>query len=189
MTTKSGNKSPGSSTQVIEESPTLFIRSADVNAPPKSLSISSSKQAGALETWEDEADASDAPALSPVGATPPLSPAQPGPPPPTPLSPSCRLSRGTDWSNFPQVSTSKDKPSAISNQTEGSSKRPEKSSAAAGRMIAGALGVRGPKMTEEQKKYESAVREKEKKRIEKEKEEGRRREKEKEEAKKAVWDD
>ena len=60
---------------------------------------------------------------------------------------------------------------------------------AAGRMIAGALGVRGPQMTEEQKKYESAVREKEKKRIENEKEEARRKEKEKEDAKRAVWDD
>ena len=189
MTTKSESGSAVSATQAIGESPTLANLSADINAPLKSLSISSSKQAKAPETWEDEADASDAPASSPVGATPPLSPAQPGPPPPTPLSPSHRLSRGTDWSNFPQASISKDKPSSTSNQTEGSGKRPEKSSAAAGRMIAGALGVRGPKMTEEQKKYESAVREKEKKRIENEKEEGRRREKEKEEAKKAVWDD
>ena len=84
---------------------------------------------------------------------------------------------------------SKGKPPPTSSQTEGSGKRPEKSSVAAGRMIAGALGVRGPKMTEEQKKFESVVREKEKRRIENEKEEARRREKEKEEAKKAVWDD
>ena len=68
-------------------------------------------------------------------------------------------------------------------------KRPEKSSATASRMIAGALGVKGPKMTEEQRKYEKAVREKERKRMETEKEEGMRREREAAEAKKAVWDD
>ena len=68
-------------------------------------------------------------------------------------------------------------------------KRPEKSNATASRMIAGALGVKGPKMTEEQKTYERVVKEKEKRRIENEKEEGRRRENEVSEAKRAVWDD
>ena len=68
-------------------------------------------------------------------------------------------------------------------------KRPEKSSTTANRMIAGALGVKGPKMTEEQRKYERAVREKERKRIENEREEVRRKEREANEAKKAVWDD
>ena len=68
-------------------------------------------------------------------------------------------------------------------------KRPEKSNATAGRMIAGALGLKGPKMTEEQKKYEKAVREKERRRIENEREEGRRREDEANKAKRAVWDD
>ena len=56
-------------------------------------------------------------------------------------------------------------------------------------MIAGALGVKGQKMGEEQKRYERAVREKERKRIEGEKEEGRRREREREEAKRSIWDD
>ena len=68
-------------------------------------------------------------------------------------------------------------------------KRPEKSSATAGRMIAGALGVKGPKMTEEQRQYERVVREKERKRIEGETEDAKRREREKEDARKAVWDD
>lgn len=56
-------------------------------------------------------------------------------------------------------------------------------------MIAGALGWKGPKITEEQRQYERVVREKERKRIEGEREEARKREREKEEAKKAVWDD
>ena len=67
-------------------------------------------------------------------------------------------------------------------------KRPEKSSATAGRIIAGALGVKGPSMTEDQRRYEKAMREKERKRIEREREEERRSEKEKEEARRSVWD-
>ncbi len=68
-------------------------------------------------------------------------------------------------------------------------KRPEKSNAAAGRMIAGALGVKAPKKTEEGKAYERAVRENERVRREKLKEEGRTEEREREEARKKVWDE
>ena len=56
-------------------------------------------------------------------------------------------------------------------------------------MIAGALGVKGQKMGEEQRRYERAVREKERKRLDGEKEEEGRREREKEEARRAVWND
>lgn len=63
--------------------------------------------------------------------------------------------------------------------------RPEKSTAVAGRMIAGALGMRAPVKSEEAKKYEKAVREK----VEKEREERRKDEAEREKAKRAVWDD
>ena len=59
----------------------------------------------------------------------------------------------------------------------------------AGRMIAGALGVKTPKPTEEGKAYERAVREKERKRRERAKEEVGRQEKEIEEARRAVWDE
>lgn len=64
-------------------------------------------------------------------------------------------------------------------------KRPEKSAAAASRLIAGALGVRVPKMTQEQREYEKVVREKERRRREEEKE------KAKEEERKiaAIWED
>ena len=67
-------------------------------------------------------------------------------------------------------------------------KRPEKSTATANRIIAGALGQKVPKMTEEGRAYERAVREKEKKRIVREKEERVRVEREVEEAKRSVWD-
>lgn len=64
-------------------------------------------------------------------------------------------------------------------------RRPEKSAAAASRMIAGALGVRPPKMSAEQREYERVVRERERKRREGEKERVR----EEERRRAAVWED
>lgn len=67
--------------------------------------------------------------------------------------------------------------------------RPEKQVAVAGRMIAGALGVKAAPKSEEARAYERAVREKERKRLAKEKE-GKRAEVEAaERAKRQVWDD
>jgi hypothetical protein len=68
---------------------------------------------------------------------------------------------------------------------DGEKARPEKSTAAAARMIAAGLGVRPPKKTEEMKRYERAIREKEGKRQDQAKEE----KKEAEEAKRAIWED
>lgn len=67
--------------------------------------------------------------------------------------------------------------------------RPEKTDAVAKRMIAGALGVRAPKKTEEQRAYERAVKEKEIKRMTEEKEAAARAQEDAEKAKAAVWDD
>lgn len=55
-------------------------------------------------------------------------------------------------------------------------------------MIAGALGVKPPKKSEENKAYERAVREKERKRRDMAKEEARKAEREKEEARRAIWE-
>ena len=66
--------------------------------------------------------------------------------------------------------------------------RPEKQTAVASRMIAGALGIRAPKRTEEQRAYDSAMKEKEIKRRNREKEEEAKARQEEERAKAAVWD-
>jgi hypothetical protein len=57
------------------------------------------------------------------------------------------------------------------------------------RLIAGALGVRAPKMTEEQRAYDRAVKEKEIKRRIVEKEEAAKAQEEAEKAKAAAWND
>lgn len=59
----------------------------------------------------------------------------------------------------------------------------------AGRLIAGALGVRVPKKTEEQKAYDRATKEKEVKRRNKEHEARAREKRDTERAKAAVWDE
>lgn len=55
-------------------------------------------------------------------------------------------------------------------------------------MIAGALGVKVPAKSEDGMAYERAVREKERRRVEKGREERRREEEEKERARREVWE-
>jgi hypothetical protein len=78
---------------------------------------------------------------------------------------------------------------AIRNRGEEERRRPEKSTAVAGRLIAGALGVKAPKKTEEQRAYDRAVKEQEIKRKSREKMAKEREMEEAERAKHAVWND
>lgn len=68
-------------------------------------------------------------------------------------------------------------------------RRPEKQTAVAGRLIAGALGIRAPKRTEEQRAYDRAVKEQEIKRRNEEMEKAAKAREEEERAKAAIWDD
>jgi hypothetical protein len=56
-------------------------------------------------------------------------------------------------------------------------------------MIAGALGVKAPKRSDEAKAYEKAVREKESKRIAREREERKEEEERRQQARRQVWED
>ena len=67
--------------------------------------------------------------------------------------------------------------------------RPEKTDAVAKRMIAGALGVRAPKKTDEQRAYDRAVKEKEMRRRNAEKEAKAKVEEEAKRARESVWGD
>lgn len=66
--------------------------------------------------------------------------------------------------------------------------RPEKQTAVASRMIAGALGIRALKRTEEQRAYDRAMKEKEIKRRNRLKEEEERAKQEEERLKAAIWE-
>lgn len=102
-------------------------------------------------------------------------------PPPTPASPS------QGQRSFSPL----DSPAGylIASDPSSPAARPEKTDAVARRMIAAGLGLRAPKQTEEQKAYDKAVREKERKRREEEKAAQKRREEEAAAAKAAIWED
>ncbi|KAG9595245.1 hypothetical protein KCU77_g13493, partial [Aureobasidium melanogenum] len=70
-----------------------------------------------------------------------------------------------------------------------SERRPEKTNAVAHRLIAGALGVKVPRRTEEQRAYDKAMREQEKRKRDKEREAKKKAEEDAAKAKAAIWDD
>lgn len=86
------------------------------------------------------------------------------------------------------TTTNTTSPTASGRDRDGARARPEKQTAVASRLIAGALGIRAPKRTEEQRAYDRAVKEKEIKRRNREKEEEAKARQEDEHAKAAVWD-
>lgn len=83
-------------------------------------------------------------------------------------------------------STAKEAPG--NRASPGGALRPEKTTAVASRLIAGALGVKAPPRTEEQRAYDRAAKEKETRRRQKEKEDKKLEEKRIEQAKRDVWD-
>ncbi|KAH7089204.1 hypothetical protein FB567DRAFT_327243 [Paraphoma chrysanthemicola] len=149
------------------------------------------------DSWDEESSGSDteteiepskASASSPRDSLEPISTISsndlsPHPPPPTPASPT-----PFDFpDNVPYGATRSRGDSGVGRA--GSDKRPEKTTAVAGRLIAGALGVRAPKRTDEEREYDRVMREKERKRRTEEKEREKREKEEAEARKKAVWDD
>ncbi|KAM0794587.1 hypothetical protein BDR22DRAFT_680564 [Usnea florida] len=164
-------------------------RTAGLESSLKKLTILSSAKDKSTnvvaDTWEEAASPTSTDPSQPSTPTD----ATPGPPPPTPISTTYSHSRkeSTDWSTFASADTSNSSSGTL-RSPRGSEKRQEKSTAAAGRLIAGALGVKPPTKTEEGKAYERAVREKERKRREMVKEEARKAEREKEEARRAIWE-
>lgn len=100
----------------------------------------------------------------------------PSPPPPTPSSP-----EGAIWPSTLG-------PTSPRNSAE-PGKRPEKTDAVARRMIAAGLGLKAPKLTDEQRAFQKSVREQEKKKKDQERAEEQKRREDAERAKAAAWDD
>ncbi|WQF80153.1 hypothetical protein CDEST_05167 [Colletotrichum destructivum] len=108
-------------------------------------------------------------------------------PPPTPISPSYNTA---DRSFSPYGAADSSSALGAPPPADGDRiRRPEKTDAVARRMIASALGVKVPRMTEEQRAYDRAVKEKERKRRDEEKAAEKRRLEEAEKAKAAIWED
>ncbi|EIT74670.1 hypothetical protein F9C07_1746792 [Aspergillus flavus] len=199
MARKPGPESKEATTTELQSS--LRELSLSNNSPVKDIARPAVKTATAkaatakkkapvvADSWEDEADESEPDINSPGCASSSLSPSvttAEGPldPPPTPISPQTSQT----WSSVPVYPDVGSASSRTSN-SRSPSRRPEKQTAVAGRMIAGALGLRAPKRTEEQRAYDRAVKEKEIKRRNQEREAAAKAKEEEERAKASVWDD
>ncbi|KAF2688185.1 hypothetical protein K458DRAFT_428928 [Lentithecium fluviatile CBS 122367] len=127
--------------------------------------------------------------LSPISISRVSTADPPNPPPPTPASPT--LFEFPDNVPYaPAVGAVGSGPTAgVRGSGAGTEKRPEKTTAVAGRLIAGALGVRAPKRTEEEREYDRVVREKERRRRDEERAREAREREEAEERKRRVWED
>ena len=174
----------------------------------------SSKSKSVAESWEDDSDSP--PYASPSGGPSLLQPRDiphskaqhaessshkrspsdlPCAPPPTPISPgfSHNPTRGLQpytslADRFGGLDEDDDSSSRASSRPSSSSARPEKTNATASRMIANGLGVRNPKRTEDENRYDKAARENERKRVENERRQKREFQQKKEQAQKDVWD-
>ncbi|MCJ1354503.1 MAG: hypothetical protein MMC33_004492 [Icmadophila ericetorum] len=156
------------------------------------------------DSWEDQADDLSSGSDTESESTHPYSKDMPSAPPPTPSSPFMTKGR-RGWGEFenpyspfsPSESASSSSPASLlspgspgfgASGRAGAEIRPEKTTAVAGRLIAGALGVRVPKKTEEMKEYEKAIREKEARRREKEREGKRKEEDAARKAREDIWE-
>ncbi|KAL2134778.1 hypothetical protein VTI74DRAFT_10852 [Chaetomium olivicolor] len=177
----------------------LSLKTTELQATPASRSKPTKKSSSPVaDSWEDEADDVDNDE-SPSAETPVAAKTNTGTsaPPPTPMSPVANTKRpfspsalsGPGFTIPPFDGTSDYPDSPQSSSGGGPSKRPEKTDAVARRMIASALGMKAPRLTEEQRAYDKAMREKERKRREEEKEKERKREEEIAKARQAIWDD
>ncbi|KAH0555643.1 hypothetical protein GP486_006414 [Trichoglossum hirsutum] len=161
----------------------------DKHRKSKTGSSTSEKDAAVVESWEDELSAgedTETDTLSSTAKTDGL----PDAPPPTPASPTSSYAWGEEFINPYSVGG----PEGTRNADGGKSPRrpefrPEKTDAMARRMIAGALGVRAPRKTEEGMEYEKAVKERERKKRDQEREARKRAEEDTQRAKAAVWGD
>jgi len=152
-----------------------------INPQPSKSSSSFRKKQSVADSWDDESDSgSDTSTDTGRPLSPQTSANYPSAPPPTPISPSHHESFISPYGYGSEGGREERRERTV---------RPEKTDAVAKRMIAGALGVKAPKKTEEQRAYDRAIKEKEMKRRNKEKEDEARKKEEAEKAKAAVWED
>lgn len=132
------------------------------------------------DSWEDEAASSSSDTETDDILPSKKSPV-PNAPPPTPASPNSAF---PSWDSGDQIQFS----TRMHDRDTDDRRRPEKSTAVAGRLIAAGLGMKAPKKTEEQKAYDRAARENEIKRKNKEKEAEEKEREENEKARATIWE-
>ncbi|KAI9677076.1 MAG: hypothetical protein M1817_006915 [Caeruleum heppii] len=149
----------------------------------------SSTKKSIADSWDDEISSDEEPEIHRPQSN---SGALPGPPPPTPvspLSPQSQRQRDVARNTFTSFPIDDHVRGRSGSPPGGARARPEKTDAVAKRLIAGALGVRAPKKTEEQKEYEKAVRDKEMRKRDQEREAQKKAKEDEAKAKAAIWED
>ncbi|KAK8011289.1 hypothetical protein PG990_010254 [Apiospora arundinis] len=127
--------------------------------PASANKKSKPKKAPVADSWEDESDSDDGEPSTSTTATAPRSANGVAAPPPTPSTPTYN----TDSAPWQSDSNNSNNSSSSAGAFSSEPRRPEKTDAVARRMIASALGVKAPRPTEEQRAYDRALREKERK--------------------------
>ncbi len=150
--------------------------------PPKQKKAGSEKKSRSTvaDSWDDEASSSNSDTEVDDITQSQKSPV-PDAPPPALASPNSSF---PSWDSQDLVQTS----TRTGNRESEDRRRPEKSTAVAGRLIAAGLGMRAPKKTEKQKAYDRAVRENEMKRRNKEKEAKDKEREANEKAQTVIWE-
>ena len=172
------------------------IKTLSIDTSPPKIAMRTLEKADVdakvAESWDDE----ERPDVGPADPVPKSfitrsgTSEMPAPPPPTPASPlSSRALPQYPRPTSASVSSGLHDSRPVSSSSKDADKRPEKSTAVANRLIAGALGVRAPKRTEEQRKYDRAIKEQEIRRKNKEKDDVKRKQEEAERAKASIWED
>ncbi|KAL5117915.1 hypothetical protein ACEQ8H_004234 [Pleosporales sp. CAS-2024a] len=153
--------------------------------PPKSKPVA--------DSWDLESSSSgsdtETEALDPI-STVASHESSPNPPPPTPASPTPFDFPGPGQGQYDHHAVAPPRGRGVALGGAASiDKRPEKTTAVAGRLIAGALGVRAPKRSEEEREFDRVVKDKERRKRTEEKARLKREDEERENRKKAIWDD
>lgn len=172
------------------------LSSLSLSTKPSSrnTTIPFSKAPELAESWDAaDSDTESSPATSTPSVvrsrSPPPPSAYPSAPPPTPVAPQGWQHQAPSTS-FQDIDFGKDLGGRGRTATASASQgvRPEKTNAVASRLIAGALGVKAPRRTEEQRAYDKAMRDKEEKKRTAEREQKRADEERRERAKRDIWD-
>ena len=156
--------------------------SLDARPRHKAKAQKSKGKAPVVDSWDEES-ISDSDTETEDSSGPAKS-SLPSAPPPTPISPSSF----PPWESGPGTQGGGYLAASGRDRGEEERRRPEKSTAVAGRLIAAGLGVRAPKKTDEQRAYDRAIKEQEIKRKNREKAAKEKEKEEAEKAKSAVWD-
>ena len=168
--------------QLAEMESKLGCLSLDVGLDEGATAPKPKGKTALADSWDQESISDSDPETGDASSN--HQPSVPNAPPPTPISPSLH----PIWGSGPGTQNGGYMSASTRDRGQEEKRRPEKSTAAVGRLIAGALGVKAPKKTEEQKAYDRAIKEQEIKRKKREKAAEEREREEAERARSAVWD-